>query len=162
MFWTEVGSPMRMMSAYTDSFSGCRRGHGRRSGRGHGRRCGRRSGASVRASARASARTSARASAAPSPWFRSTFPAPAGDKRWRIRSIITTDWENTVAAAAPVTPSEGNGPIPRIISGSRVIFRRSPIRFARNGVAESPWAVNSPVRRNVMKKKTTSPPVIRI
>ena len=52
--------------------------------------------------------------------------------------LITIACAVTVAIAAPVTPSFGNGPGPRIRTGSRIIFVTSPIRFAKNGVFESP------------------------
>ena len=59
----------------------------------------------------------------------------------RIMILITIAWAVTVAIAAPVTPSLGNGPGPRIRTGSRIMFVMSPIRFAINGVFESPCAV---------------------
>ena len=66
----------------------------------------------------------------------------------RIRITITTKTricELTVAIAAPATSSLGKGPMPRISSGSRIIFPASPIKFASRGVRESPCAVESPV-----------------
>ena len=55
--------------------------------------------------------------------------------------LITIACAITVAIAAPITPSFGKGPGPRIRTGSRIMFVTSPIRFARNGVLESPCAV---------------------
>ena len=55
--------------------------------------------------------------------------------------LITMNWAVTVAIAAPLTPSFGNGPGPRISRGSRIIFVTSPTRLARKGVLESPCAV---------------------
>ena len=55
--------------------------------------------------------------------------------------LITINCAVTVAIAAPVTPSFGNGPGPRIKTGSKIMFVTSPTRLARNGVFESPCAV---------------------
>ena len=37
-------------------------------------------------------------------------------------------WPITVASAAPVTPISGNGPMPKIISGSRMMLMIAPVR----------------------------------
>ena len=66
----------------------------------------------------------------------------------------------TVAIAAPTTPSFGNGPGPRISTGSSIMFVTSPIRFARNGVFESPCAVYNPVIVSVRNENTIRPHAI--
>ena len=56
-------------------------------------------------------------------------------------TLMTIACAVTVATAAPATPNFGNGPGPRIRTGSRIMFITSPMRFAINGVFESPCAV---------------------
>ena len=55
-------------------------------------------------------------------------------------------WARTVAVAAPATPICGNGPIPKIISGSRMMFPTSPMAVERRTTTLPPIAVNIPVK----------------
>ena len=66
----------------------------------------------------------------------------------------------TVAIAAPTVSRRGNGPIPRISIGSRIILLMSPSRFAISGVFESPCAVERPVRVRFRYENTSNPQVI--
>ena len=51
----------------------------------------------------------------------------------------------TVAIAAPMTLSSGNGPIPKIKRGSRMILMISPTVVAENAARLFPIAVKIPV-----------------
>ena len=53
----------------------------------------------------------------------------------------TTDCAMTVAAAAPVMPN----PNVKISSGSKMMFRTSPVALIMNGSRELPAPVNVPV-----------------
>ena len=62
-----------------------------------------------------------------------------------INIIVTNNCDNTVANAAPFTPSGLTLPIPNIKIGSRTILTINPIVFTINGVLLLPDAVNIPV-----------------
>ena len=54
---------------------------------------------------------------------------------------LTMNWAETVAAAAPATPSPGIGPRPKIRMGSSMILAPIPMQFAIRGVRLLPEAV---------------------
>ena len=58
-----------------------------------------------------------------------------------------------VATAAPVTPSSGKGPNPKIKQGSRMIFSRFAIVSDRNATVASPAPRKAALSRNKYTKK---------
>ena len=60
----------------------------------------------------------------------STFSRRTALKNRRLTSACAV----TVAAAAPLTPSFGNGPIPKISTGSSTTLKTSPATLTINGV----------------------------
>ena len=79
-----------------------------------------------------------------------------------IITSITTSCALTVATAAPATSILGNGPTPKIKRGSNNRLMSSPIKFATNGVLESPCAVYNPVSVRFKKENRIRPQVMRI
>ena len=73
---------------------------------------------------------------------------------------VTIIWANTVAMAAPMTFSSGNGPIPKIRTGSMKKLITSPLVVARKAARLLPMAVNSPVNVWFKNEKKTRPQVI--
>lgn len=61
---------------------------------------------------------------------------------WYRKSRVTIDWAVTVAIAAPITSISGNGPMPKISTGSKTIFTVSPLVVAKKaGKRRQDWAV---------------------
>ena len=73
---------------------------------------------------------------------------------------LTMNWAETVAAAAPATPSPGIGPRPKIRMGSRIILAPIPMQFAIKGVLLLPEAVYRPVRVCPINANTMNPQAI--
>ena len=76
------------------------------------------------------------------------------------KSSVTTICAMIVAMAAPVTFNAGNGPIPKIRSGSRMMLITSPTLVERKAGWLFPIAVNSPVNIWFKNENITSPHVI--
>ena len=73
---------------------------------------------------------------------------------------VTVACASTVAIAAPATPMTGNGPSPKISTGSNIILIRRPVKVAIKEERLLPAAVNIPVSVWFKKEKMTHPQVI--
>ena len=76
------------------------------------------------------------------------------------KTRVTTAWALTVAIAAPATPRTGNGPQPKIKTGSKIILMTRPITLETKGVLLSPQAVKIPVKIAFKKEKMIRPQVM--
>ena len=69
-----------------------------------------------------------------------------------INIIVAISCAITVASAAPLIPIAGKGPKPKIIIGSSIIFKASPMEFIIKGVKLLPKPLNIPAKTGFKKK----------
>ena len=67
-----------------------------------------------------------------------------------------------VATAAPVTPSSGNGPSPKMKHGPRTMFRKLPNHRTRIATAASPDPRKTALIRNNMTIVALPPSMVRV